>query len=162
MRQLLLTAHGRAIMEHEFIRHLKEDHEKQRALGRRLVEATDSRERERLGRQLYEEVYPHMVGEEASIFPFMQKSGDKRAREGALKALQEHHLGQVLLSELMKVSLESEVFKAKAKVLDEINRHHMNEEEEEHFLWLQGNCSGEQLSQLFERYEKAEEEEKGD
>lgn len=145
-------------MAHEFIQHLKEDHEKQRDLGQRLAKATDPKERDQLRKRMYEEVYPHMIGEEASIFPFMKKSGDAKAKDGAMEAVQEHHVGKIVLRELMDLSLESDVFKAKAKVLDELNRHHMDEEEEEHFPWLEGNCSAEQLGELFERYESAEEE----
>ena len=146
-------------MAHEFIQHLKKDHEKQRKLGKGLAEATDPEQRERMRRQMYEEVFPHMIGEEASIFPFMQDSGDEEAREDAMEAVQEHHVGKIILRELMNLSLESDVFKAKAKVLDELNRHHMDEEEKEHFPWLEQNCSADQLEELFDRYEKAEEKE---
>jgi hemerythrin-like domain-containing protein len=59
----------------------------------------------------------------------------------------------------MNLSLESDVFKAKAKVLDELNRHHMDEEEKEHFPWLERNCSADQLEELFDQYERAEEKE---
>jgi iron-sulfur cluster repair protein YtfE (RIC family) len=147
-------------MAHEFIQHLKEDHEKQRELGKRLIEATDPAQREELRKKMYEETYPHMIGEEASIFTFMQNSADEEARQGAMEAVQEHHIGKIVLRELMDLSLDSEVFKAKAKVLDELNRHHMDEEEEEHFPWLEGNRSADQLQKLFDRYEKAEEEQK--
>ena len=35
-------------MDHEFIRHLKEDHDKQRSLAKRLTNSTSSDEREKL------------------------------------------------------------------------------------------------------------------
>lgn len=142
-------------MAHEFIEHLKKDHEKQREVGKRLRNAETAEEREELLQKMHEELYPHMVGEEASIFDFMS-SAEGKAREEALKALQEHHVGKVLLRELKDLDLEGDTFKAKAYVLDEMNRHHMEEEEKTHFPMLQEMASDDKISELFDQYEKAE------
>ncbi len=145
-------------MAHEFIQHLVEDHEKQRRLGEQLRNAKDPKERERLRQEFYDEVMPHVVGEEASIFRYMQDAGGK-AREEALKALQEHHVAKVVLRELMGLSLDTEVFGPKGYVLDEMNRHHMDEEEKTHFPMLEGMASRQKLDELFQDYQEAEEEE---
>lgn len=142
-------------MAHKFIEHLKEDHEKQREVGEKLRSAKTAEERERLRKKMREELYPHMVGEEASIFDFMSDAEGK-AREEALKAIQEHHVGKVLLRELMDLEVDGDVFKAKAYVLDEMNRHHMEEEEKTHFPMLQDMASDEKINELFDRYEQAE------
>jgi len=142
-------------MAHKFIEHLKEDHKKQREVGEKLRNAKTAEERERLRKKMHEELYPHMVGEEASIFDFMSDAEGK-AREEALKAIQEHHVGKVLLRELMDLELDGDIFKAKAYVLDEMNRHHMEEEEKTHFPMLQEMASDEKINELFDRYEKAE------
>ena len=142
-------------MAHE---HLVEDHEKQRRLGEQLRNAKDPKERERLRQEFYEEVMPHVVGEEASIFRYMQDAGGK-AREEALKALQEHHVAKLVLRELMDLTLETEVFGPKGYVLDEMNRHHMDEEEKTHFPMLEGMASRQKLDELFQDYQEAEEEE---
>jgi iron-sulfur cluster repair protein YtfE (RIC family) len=142
-------------MAHKFIQHLKKDHKKQRDVGKQLRSAESPDERERLRKKMHEELYPHMVGEEESIFDFMS-SAEGKAREEALKALQEHHVGKVLLRELMDLELDGDTFKAKAYVLDEMNRHHMDEEEKTHFPMLQDMASDEKVSELFDRYKKAE------
>jgi len=144
-------------MAHAFLQHLERDHQKQRQLGEQLGEATDAKQREKLRQQLSDELVPHMEGEEASIFPFMQDSGDDEAEDAALEAVQEHHVAKLVLRELMGLNLTSEVFKAKASVLHELNEHHVEEEEQEHFAWLDQHCTKKQLDELFAQYEKAEE-----
>lgn len=147
-------------MTHELIEHLRQDHEKQRSLGEQLKKADRPKERDELRQQYHDEVYPHMRGEENSIFPFMKNAGDGEARDEAMEALQEHHIAKLVLRELADLKLESEVFKAKASVLDELNRHHIDEEESTHFAWLEGHASNEELDELFRRYEEAEEDAK--
>lgn len=146
-------------MAHEFVQHLKKDHEKQREVGKALRSAETVEERGRLREEMSQALYPHMIGEEESIFDFMKSAGGE-AREEALKAVQEHHVGKVLLRELMDLTLDGDVFKAKAYVLDEMNRHHIDEEEKTHFPMLEKMASQEELDALFERYEKAEREAK--
>lgn len=145
---------------HKFIAHLIEDHGKQRELGARLKNAVDPDERDDVRDRLQEGLLPHMAGEEASIFPFMQDSGDAEADAHAMEAVQEHHAARAVLREIMELTLESEIFNAKATVLAEMNEHHVDEEESTHFPWLEKHASTEQLDALFEAYEKAEEAEK--
>ncbi len=142
---------------HPFLKHLKEDHEKQKALGKKLSETTDPAERAKLRQEFHDELYPHMIGEEASIFKRLKQADSEEVRDDALEGLQEHHVGKIVLRELMELKTDSDIFKAKAKVLDELNRHHIQEEEEDIFQHLQNVCSKEELSRLFEQYEKAEE-----
>lgn len=142
---------------HEFIEHLIEDHEKQRALGERLKHAVDAQGRKELREEMRDEVLPHMAGEEESIFPYMRASGDSDADEHALEAIQEHHAARVIMRELLDLSPDSEIFNAKASVLVEMNNHHMDEEESTHFPWLEKHAARDKLDELFESYEKAEE-----
>ncbi len=146
--------------EHEFLSHLRQDHEEQKALGKKLISATTSAEREELRTKFHDALYPHMVGEEASMFHFLSQAQDEEARDDGLEALQEHHVAKIVLRELMDLELDSEVFKAKATVLDELNRHHIEEEEEDVFSHLQKLCDKQKLSELFQAYEKAEEQAK--
>lgn len=87
----------------------------------------------------------------------MKNAEDKEARDDGLEGIQEHHEGKLVMKELMELSLDSEVFKAKAKVLDEINRHHIKEEEEDVFGHLEKMCSDQDINRLFSQYDEAEE-----
>ena len=145
--------------EHKFLAHLKKDHEEQKKLGKKLSEASASENRAALRQKFYDSLYPHIIGEEASIFKKLKDAKDAKddeARDDALEGLQEHHVAKVVLRELMDLEIDSEVFKAKAKVLDEINRHHIQEEEKDIFAHLRKLCSEQELSDLFEKYEQAE------
>lgn len=143
--------------EHAFLKHLRKDHEEQKNLGRQLTAARNPEDRDRLRKKFHESLYPHIIGEEASIFMRLKDADDEAVRDDNLEALQEHHVAKVVLRELMDLQTSSDIFKAKAKVLDELNRHHIEEEEEDIFGHLKNLCSDEELDRLFEQYEEAEE-----
>jgi hemerythrin-like domain-containing protein len=144
-------------MDHEFLKHLKKDHDEQKQLGKRMSEATAPGERERLRRKFHDSLYPHLVGEEASIFKRLRQVEDEKAKEHCLENLQEHHVAKIVLRELMALDTGSDIFNAKAKVLDELNRHHIEEEEGKIFGHLKRLFDRQELDKLFEQYEKAEE-----
>jgi hemerythrin superfamily protein len=143
--------------EHDFLKHLRKDHDKQKKLGEQLVDASQPEERKRLRQQFYESLYPHMIGEEDSIFQLLTGADDEDAKQDGLEGLQEHHIGKIVLRELMELDLQSNVFRAKAKILDELNRHHIEEEEEAVFGHLKKLCSDQELDRLFNQYEQSEE-----
>lgn len=145
-------------MNHPFIQHLMKDHKKQRRLGEELGKAKTVEERKRLRKELYNAIKPHIEGEDVSIFDYLESAGGQ-AREGALEAMQEHHVARVLLRELMELDPEGDILNAKAKVLHESNRHHMNEEEQTHFPRIESMASKEELDRLYKEYEEREESE---
>jgi hemerythrin-like domain-containing protein len=148
--------------EHAFLKHLREDHAEQKEVGGQLVGATKPEERERLRQQFHASLYPHMIGEEASLFRRLKNAEDDETRQAALEGLQEHHVGKIVLKELMELSTSSEVFRAKASLLDEMNRHHIEEEEDEVFAHLQRLCDDREMDTLFEAYESSEEKARSD
>ena len=148
-------------MPHPFIAHLLKDHEKQRNFATKLTEAKTLEEVKEHRQALYDALYPHIEGEDASIFDYLKSAGDD-AREGALEAMEEHHVDRVLLTELIEMDLTDERLMAKANVLREVNGHHLDEEEEEHFPRLEALASDSELDALFKKYEAAEEEFKAD
>lgn len=142
-------------MDHKFIQHLKQDHEKQRSLGVSLASSTNCEEREKLRKEYHDELYSHMIAEEASIFHFMTSSQKVGVREAALEAIQAHHVAKLVLRELMDLHVESYIFRAKAKVMLDLNDYHIEEEEAEHFTTIQRLCGRDQLDRLFATYEDA-------
>lgn len=148
-------------MPHPFIAHLLKDHEKQRKFAKNLTESKTSEEVKENRQALYDALYPHIEGEDASIFDYLKSAGEV-AREGALEAMEEHHVDRVLLMELMALDVMDERLMAKANVLREVNDHHLDEEEEEHFPRLEELASESELDDLFKKYEAAEEKFKAD
>ncbi len=142
--------------EHDFLKHLRQDHIEQKNIGKKLVDATRPEEREKLRQQFHDILLPHMVGEEASIFAMLKNCDDKDAKDDGMEGLQEHHVAKLVLRELMKLDVQSDIFKAKAKVLDELNRHHIEEEEDDIFGHLNKLCDTPKLDSLFKKYEEAE------
>ncbi|MDZ4179004.1 MAG: hemerythrin domain-containing protein [Coriobacteriia bacterium] len=71
-------------MAHPFIKHLVEDHQKQRPIAKQLKKATEPKVRASLRQEMADEVLPHMAGEEASIFAHMRGSDNAKAAEHAL------------------------------------------------------------------------------
>ena len=147
-------------MPHEFIQHQKEDHNKQLQLADRLCKASSSQEREKLRKEFWQELYPHVIGEEKSMYKVLTKAKDKMVREHALESLEEHKVAKYALAQFMKCSLEGDVFQAKASVLKELNKHHTQEEEEQSLKDLEKMCDAKQLDEIFAQYEKAEKEAK--
>ncbi len=143
-------------MTHPFIAHLREDHEKQRSIAKQLKKAEKSEVRSDLREKMQDELLPHMAGEEASIFAFIRGSDDTEAVAHALEAIQEHHVARLVLREIVDLQPDSEVFSAKAAVLSELNEHHMHEEEDGHFPWIEKHASKEELDELFKQYEATE------
>lgn len=141
---------------HPLVRHLLKDHQKQRSVAKQLKKAVDAKARDSLRKEMSDELLPHMAGEEASIFAYIQGSKDAEAAEHALEAIQEHHVARLVLREITDLALDSGVFSAKAAVLSELNEHHMQEEEKEHFPWMEKHASTERLDELFKQYEAAE------
>ena len=144
-------------MTHPYIEHLLKDHKKQRKLEKKLVKADTREDKEKYRQELFDALRPHIEGEDASIFKYLVEQGGE-AKAGALEAMQEHHLDKLLLTELMELDVDDEVFTAKAKVLKEVNNHHLKEEEKEHFPRLESLASVEELDALFEAYKTAEHE----
>ena len=143
--------------EHEFLTHLRKDHNEQKDLGKKLSQTKEPEKREKLRQQFYESLHPHIVGEEASMFKMLTNSEDEEAKSDGLEGTQEHHVAKFILRELMNLKIDSDIFNAKATVLDELNRHHIEEEETAIFGHLNRLCDDKQLDKLFKQYKEAEE-----
>lgn len=112
------------------------DHQNLRRLLERISanNVLEGEERERYFRDLEREVKMHAMVEEEIFYPaFKDASQQQSDRDMYYEAIEEHHVADMLLPELLTLEGSTEEFRAKARVLRELIEHHAAEEEEEMF-----------------------------
>src|SRR5690348_3956737 len=111
---------------------LRKDHHAVKALFREFDAAEKLEEKARIVRQSLDELEVHASVEEKVFYPAVREdspdAGDKLD-----EALEEHHAARLLMHELRGMSPEDERFDAKFRVLAEMVKHHVKEEEAEMF-----------------------------
>src|SRR5258705_10619929 len=107
---------------------IKQDHKRLKKLLGETLEA-EGREREHRRDHLRTALVAHERMEEEVLYPRLRD--EKKARESVLEAYEEHHVGDIILDELLDVPPETDVWKPKVKVLKENVGLHMDEEETE-------------------------------
>lgn len=115
---------------------LKSDHQNLRKLLERISghNVLEGEERERHFRDLEREIKMHALVEEEIFYPaFKEATQQQNDRDMYYEAIEEHHVVDMVLPELLTLDGSSEQFRAKAKVLRELIEHHADEEEQEMF-----------------------------
>ena len=107
---------------------LKEDHEKVKGLFEEF-ESAESGDQEAIAATAIMELEVHADLEERLVYPAIREHIDEDEKMN--EAIEEHHLVHVLIKELKKLKTKDEVFQAKFKVLGELVKHHIEEEEDE-------------------------------
>jgi hemerythrin superfamily protein len=119
---------GKAGLATRVIDMLKEDHEKVKGLFEDF-ESTEGEVQADIAATTIMELEVHADLEEKLIYPAIREHIDED--EMMNEAVEEHHLVHVLIKELKKLKPKDEVFQAKFKVLGELVKHHIEEEEGE-------------------------------
>lgn len=109
---------------------LKADHRRVEDLFSRFEEA-DKRARTAIAEETLREVGVHVRLEEELVYPAIRDALEEKDRID--EAGEEHHVAKLLMKELSKMKPSDDKFRAKFKVLGEIIRHHVEEEENELF-----------------------------
>lgn len=114
---------------------LRADHTRFRSLMPRLYDdSVAAEERTNLREELEKLLKMHALIEEEIFYPaYKDATSDRSDREMYYESIEEHHVIDMLLPELMPMNPESEGFRAKAKVLKELVEHHAGEEEDDFF-----------------------------
>ena len=107
---------------------LKEDHEKVQGLFEEF-ESAEGSEQADIAATAIMELEVHAELEEKLIYPAIREQLDEDEKMN--EALEEHHRVHVLIKELKKLKPKDAVFQAKFKVLGELVKHHIEEEEGE-------------------------------
>ena len=119
-----------------------------------LKQGEDTTERARATRRdllatLTADLNAHELMEEKVLYPALQ--AHPQARDVALEGFEEHHVADLLITELREVATNDEVWGAKFKVLKENIEHHIKEEEGNMFHLARGIFSRDELRLLAAR-----------
>ncbi|HEX5616556.1 MAG TPA: hemerythrin domain-containing protein [Acidimicrobiia bacterium] len=104
---------------------------------------------------IIEELSVHAAVEEQLFYPFVQEYVD--AEDMRLESLEEHLAVKRLLADLEDLDPSHERFDAKVKVLQEMVKHHVDEEEHELFPQVRATVGRIELRELGDRIAEAKE-----
>ena len=116
----------------EIFDRLKQDHDKHRELLDKLLETSgDTDERESLFTELTKELKGHAAAEEQALYSTMLR---KPPTTGETRhSVAEHHEIDEMLNDLAATDMSSGGWLTKFKSFEHRYRHHIEEEEDEHF-----------------------------
>lgn len=135
---------------------LKDDHKRTRKLFRQFEAAGDQAvtKKAELVRRIIAELTVHTHVENEVMYPRVRKLLPD-LEDDVLESYEEHHVADVLCTELLAMPPESENFTAKATVLIELVSHHMEEEEKDWFPKVRRGLKRKQLQELGDEIEQA-------
>lgn len=135
---------------------LKEDHEKVDELFDAFEKSTDRAQKKRrlLVDKICHELTVHAAIEEKIFYPAVRRA-DEEIGDMILEAFEEHAIVKQLVAQLKSMSETDERFAPKTKVLTELVRHHVKEEEKDLFPKVKKVMSAEEREVLGEQLEQA-------
>lgn len=114
--------------EQDAIALLKADHRQVEEWFKEFEDASRKDTKQRLANQICEALTVHTQIEEAIFYPaFMEATEEKELHH---EAIVEHDGAKKLISEIEQADPEDEYFDARVKVLSEMIKHHVKEEEQ--------------------------------
>jgi hemerythrin superfamily protein len=128
---------------------LKEDHKRIKKLFREFQNAGDDAEaaKGRIVKRILEELTVHTYLENEVMYPEVRKMLPD-LEDDVLESYEEHHVADVLSSELFVMGADDERFDAKTTVLIENVTHHIDEEEKDWFPKVREGIGRKQLQEL--------------
>lgn len=137
---------------------LKQDHDRHRALlDRLLATSRASDDRGALFETLTKELKGHAAAEEQALYSTMLRKPPTTAE--TRHSVAEHHEIEEALNDLAATDIASDEWLAKFKEFDHRYRHHIDEEEDEHFPDFEGYLTDEDrawMRAVFERRKREE------
>lgn len=131
---------------------LKEDHSRVKEMLEKFLQLEESEEKAPLLKSIIEELSVHSSAEEELVYPKLMDED----KDLTLESYEEHHVVKMLLEELADMDAGDDKTKAKVKVLSELVKKHIEEEEHQFFPELKDTDTDlEQLGQeLMQRKEE--------
>ncbi len=114
---------------------IKEDHARFRKMFKEYDGEGDRafKTKQKIAERLFAELAIHEEMEERIFYPAVREHASKKGIDMVLEGYEEHHVADLIVSELKATEIEDETYDAKFKVLRENVEHHLDEEEEELF-----------------------------
>jgi hemerythrin superfamily protein len=137
-----------SISKTDVITLIKADHKKVSGLFEQYGSSKNNSEKKKLLEQIITELNLHTAAEEEMVYPTLGL-GDS---DGTNEAYEEHHIVELALQELMTVSTIDDYVDAKVKVLCELVKHHVKEEETK--LLPELKKSGADLNEIGRAFQK--------
>lgn len=138
---------------------LKQDHDKHRSLLDQLLTGNEaSDEREQLFVELTKELKGHAAAEEQALYSTMLRKPPTTA--DTRHSVAEHHEIEEMLNDLAATDMHSAQWTTKLRELDHRYRHHIDEEEDEHFPEFEGHLTDEDRAWMRSVFERRKREEK--
>ena len=142
-------------MEHDILDILREDHQTVLDLLDKIEETGDraAKSRQQEFSKLKKELLQHMHGEETVFYPFLLEHGDDR--ESVLEAIEEHQAVKMTMPGIEQTDVSDEHWKPKVKVMAEMIRHHIDEEEDQVFEMAEEVMDEETSDRLAKDFQQA-------
>ena len=148
-------------MSEDIFATLKEDHETHRKLLDKMAETSGKNERRKeLLEQFTKEVKSHAAAEEQALYSTMLRKPP--TTDDTRHSVAEHHELEEALNDLAAADMSSSAWMAKFKQLDHDYRHHINEEEEDHFPDFEQHLTKDDRAHMDEVFERRKAEEKSE
>ncbi|WP_374405836.1 hemerythrin domain-containing protein [Pelagerythrobacter sp.] len=137
---------------------LKQDHDRHRSLLDRILETHgESDERETLFTELTKELKSHAAAEEQALYSTMLRKPETTGE--TRHSVAEHHEIEEALNDLAATDMATGGWLTKFKSFDHQYRHHIDEEEEDHFPDFENyltEADEEHMESVFERRKREE------
>ncbi|MCF8881083.1 MULTISPECIES: hemerythrin domain-containing protein [Erythrobacter] len=145
----------------EIFARLKKDHDKHRELLDKLLETSgDSDERKALFEELTKELKSHAAAEEQALYSTMLR---KPPTTGETRhSVAEHHEIEEALNDLAATDMSEGGWLTKFKSFDHRYRHHIDEEEDDHFPDFERHLDEEDMQHMKSVFDRRKQEEKAD
>lgn len=137
---------------------LESDHRKVEGIFEQLEPTTERavKTREELFKKLKMELDIHTHIEETILYPVLKQVTE--TRDITFEGYEEHGVAKQLLLDMSETDVNTEVWTAKLKVLQESIEHHVEEEETEMFKEAREALTQQQIDELGEKLEAAKNE----
>jgi hemerythrin superfamily protein len=133
---------------------LKSHHRQVESLFKHVLLSEDASTRKELLREIGSLLAMHTKIEEEIFYPAVRRLGAEALERLVDEAFEEHHVVDLVLAELPRVSPQDDRFRAKMTVLSELVEHHVKEEERDMFKRAQA-LGVDRLQELGARLEQA-------